>query len=122
MVAGTVENVGEVAYGIFRSGEEMIGRTVPIASELTTGEQFADGIAAVLGEPVRYVALDPAVLLSSGMPDAEEVVNMFRFFVEAEKDLTAGVDFDLLRRLGADPQPFADWAVANRDRFRALPL
>ncbi|SDS52801.1 NmrA/HSCARG family protein [Actinoplanes derwentensis] len=122
VVSGTVENVGRVAYGIFKAGDPMIGRTVPIASDLTTGEQFAEGIAAALGEPVRYVPLDPAALLASGMPDAEEVVNMFQFFINAEKDLVAGVDFDLLRRFGADLQPFADWAVANRDRFRALGL
>lgn len=122
VVSGTVENVGRVAYGILQAGDTMIGRTVPVASDLTTGEQFAAGIAAALAEPVRYVALDPAALLSSGMPDAEEAANMFQFFINAEKDLTASVDFGLLRRLGADLQPFADWAVANRDRFRALNL
>jgi uncharacterized protein YbjT (DUF2867 family) len=122
VVSGAVENVGRVAHGIFKSGDEMIGRTVPVASDLTTGEQFAEGIAAALGEPVRFVPLDPAVLLSSGMPDVEEVVNMFQFFINAEKDLVTGVDFDLLRRLGADLQPFTGWAVANRDRFRALGL
>ncbi|MFI5931867.1 NmrA/HSCARG family protein [Actinoplanes sp. NPDC051494] len=122
VVSGTVENVGRVAYGIFTAGDAMIGRTVPIASAATTGEQFAQGIAAALGEPVRYVPLDPAVLLSSGMPDSQEVANMFQFFINAEKDLVASVDFDLLHRLGADLQPFSDWAVANQDRFRALGL
>ncbi|WFE66544.1 NmrA/HSCARG family protein [Micromonospora sp. WMMD714] len=120
VVSGKVENVGLVAYGVFRKGDAMIGRTVPIASQLVTGEQFADGIAAALGEPVQYVPLEPAALLTSGMPDAAELANMFQFFINAEKDLTAGVDFDRLRRLGADLQPFADWAVAHRDQFRAL--
>ncbi|HWS32492.1 MAG TPA: NmrA/HSCARG family protein [Actinoplanes sp.] len=122
VVSGTGENVGLVAYGIFKSGEAMIGQTVPIASDLTTGEQFAEGIAAALGEPVQYVPIDPAVLLQSGMPAAEELANMFQFFINAEKDLTASVDFDRLRTLGADLQTFTDWAVANRDRFRSLAI
>ena len=99
----------------------MPANAVPIASDLCTGEDFAAGIAEAIGEPVHYVPVDPAALAHSGMSDAGEVANMFQYFVNAEKDLTQ-IDFDRLRVLNPDLQPFTTWAAANRDRFRALNL
>jgi uncharacterized protein YbjT (DUF2867 family) len=121
VVSGTVEDVGRTVYAIFGRGDTLVGRTVPIASDLCTGEDFAAGIAEALGEPVRYVPVDPAALAHSGMPDAGEVANMFQYFINAEKDLTQ-IDFDWLRDLNPGLQPFSTWASANRDRFRALSL
>jgi uncharacterized protein YbjT (DUF2867 family) len=121
VVSGTVDDVGRIAHAIFRTGDAFVGRTVPIASDLCTGEDFAAGVAEALGEPVRYVPVDPAALARSGMPDAGEVANMFQYFINAERDLTQ-IDLGWLRNLDPDLQPFSTWASANRDRFRALSL
>jgi uncharacterized protein YbjT (DUF2867 family) len=121
VVSGTVDDVGHTVYAIFGRGDTLVGHTVPIASDLCTGGDFAAGIAEALGEPVRYVPVDPAALAHSGMPDASELANMFQYFINAEKDLTQ-IDFDRLRDLNPGLQPFSTWASANRDRFRALSL
>lgn len=121
VVSGTVDDVGRVVHAIFGRGGELVGRLVPIASDLCTGEDFAAGIAEALAEPVRFVPVDPAALAHSGMPDAGELSNMFQYFIDAEKDLTR-IDFDWLRDLNPNLQPFTTWASANRDRFRALGL
>ncbi|GAA4973307.1 NmrA/HSCARG family protein [Actinoplanes utahensis] len=121
VVSGTVDDVGRIAYAIFNRGDALVGRTVPIASDLCSGEDFAAGVADALGEPVHYVPVDPAALAHSGMPDAGELANMFQYFVNAEKDLTQ-IDFNWLRDLNPGLQPFTTWASANRHRFRALDL
>jgi len=47
------EDIGRCAYGIFRRGEEMIGRTVGIAGGHLTGEEMAKAMTRALGEEVR---------------------------------------------------------------------
>ena len=121
VVSGTVDDVGRIAYAIFTRGDDLIGRTVPIASDLCSGEDFAAGAAEALGEPVHYVPVDPAALAHSGMPDGGEPANMFQYFIYAEKDLTQ-IDLAWLRELNPNLQPFTTWAPANRDRFQALNL
>lgn len=49
-----VGDIGATALGIFRRGAEFIGRTVSIAGDHLTGEQYASALSDALGEPVSY--------------------------------------------------------------------
>ena len=46
------EDIGRSAYGIFKRGGELIGRSVGIAGEHLTGAQMAAALGAALGEAV----------------------------------------------------------------------
>jgi uncharacterized protein YbjT (DUF2867 family) len=43
------EDIGKCAYGIFKKGHELIGKTVGVAGEHLTGVQMAAGLTKALG-------------------------------------------------------------------------
>ena len=93
------EDIGACAYGIFKRGAEMIGRTVGIAGEQLTGHEMAARLADALGEEVRYNAVPPAVFRSFGFPGAEDLGNMFQFYAEFADYLEGARDVALSRQL-----------------------
>ncbi len=58
------DDIGKTALGVFRRGDEFIGKTVSIASAPVTGEQ----LAAVLGEKVVHRTLSHDEVRASGQP------------------------------------------------------
>src|SRR3954452_1392012 len=64
------EDIGKCAYGIFRKGDELIGKTVGIAGEHVTGGQMAASLTKALGREVAYNAVPPEVFRSFGFPGA----------------------------------------------------
>jgi hypothetical protein len=73
------EDIGKIAYAIFKHGSEFIGKTVSVAGEHLTGYQLAEKLSKALGEEVRYNAVDPDVYRGLGFPGADEMGNMFQF-------------------------------------------
>ena len=114
-IAGIVaEDIGKCAYGIFKRGQEFIGKTIGIASELLTGTQIAAALAAALGREVRYNPVTPAVFRGFGFPGAADLGNMFQFYAEFESHFAETRDVALARvaqSVAADAGP-----VARRQR------
>ena len=73
------EDIGKCAYGIFRKGMELIGKTVGIAGEHLTGAQMAAALSRALGQPVRYSDPSPEAYRGFDFPAAKDVGNMFQF-------------------------------------------
>ena len=48
------EDIGKCAYGIFKKGNEFIGKKVGIAGEHLTGNEMASAMSKAMGEPVVY--------------------------------------------------------------------
>ena len=55
------EDIGKCAYGIFKKGHELIGKTVGNAGEHLTGAQMAAALTRALGQEVRYNDVPPEV-------------------------------------------------------------
>jgi len=53
-----VEDIGKTALGIFKRGTEFVGKTVSIAGDHLTGDEFATALSDALGETVVYRPLD----------------------------------------------------------------
>lgn len=102
-------DIGRTAYGVFAAGDDYVGRTVSIAGEHLTGEQYAAAFAAALGEPVDYRPLTHDQFRSLGLPAGDELGNMFQFYVEGEHDFVGARDLDLVRTLNPRLQTFRDW-------------
>ncbi|MDX2060854.1 MAG: NmrA/HSCARG family protein, partial [Gemmatimonadales bacterium] len=49
-----VADIGKCAYGVFKRGSELIGKTVGIAGGHPTGAEMAAGLSRALGETVRF--------------------------------------------------------------------
>ena len=73
------EDIGKCAYGIFKRGKELIGKTVAIAGEHLTGEQMASKMSRAVGKEIRYTNVPPEVYRTFGFPGADDLGNMFQF-------------------------------------------
>jgi uncharacterized protein YbjT (DUF2867 family) len=111
------EDIGKVAYGIFKRGPEFLGKTVSVAGEHLTGAQLAEKLGQALGEEVRYNDIDPDVYRGFGFPAADEVGNMFQFKRDFESEYVGARDLDVARSLNPELQDFDAWLAANAQRI-----
>ena len=65
------EDIGKVAYGIFKAGPQYIGKTVGIVGENLTVAEMGDKLAKGLGiGPVKYNAVDADAVPQLRLPRA----------------------------------------------------
>ena len=110
-------DIGRCAYGIFKRGGELIGKTVGIAGEHLSGEEMAAALGKALGTAVRHNAVDPAVYRGFGFPGAEDLGNMFQFKRDFEDTFRGARDLAFSRSLNPELQSFEGWLAANADRI-----
>lgn len=111
------EDIGRCAYGIFRKGPELLGRTVSIAGEHLTGAQMAASLTRVLGQEVSYRAVPPAVYRDFGFPGAEDLGNMFQFKHDFNEAFVGARSLDASRALNPGLQGFDAWLAKNGGRI-----
>ena len=111
------EDIGKCAYGIFKRGGDLIGKTVGIAGEHPTGAQMAAALSAALGQPVSYNAVPPAVYRTFGFPGAEDLGNMFQFKHDFNEMYCGAREINFSRSLNPELQTFTDWLAANKARI-----
>jgi uncharacterized protein YbjT (DUF2867 family) len=96
------EDIGGVAYGIFKAGPSLAGKTIGVAGEHLTGQQMAEKMSKAIGEEVIYAPVTPAQMRSFGFPGADDLGNMFQYYQEFEKEL--GEVRDVARSRSLHPQ------------------
>ena len=111
------EDIGGCAYGIFRRGKEMIGRTVGIAGGHLTGAEMAAGLSRALGEEVRYAEVTPEAFRGFGFPGAEDLGNMFQFKRDFNDYYVGARDVEEARALNPALQTFDAWLDRNKERI-----
>jgi len=111
------EDIGKCAYGVFRKGTELIGKTVGVAGEHLTGAQMAAAFTRTVGQQVRYNAVPPEVYRTFGFPGAEDLGNMFQFKHDFEDAFCGARNPSVARELNPELQTFDQWLAANKDRI-----
>jgi len=111
------EDIGRCAYGVFKRGAELVGKTVGIAGEHLTGAQMAAELARALGRKVGYNAVSFDAYRGFGFPGAEDLGNMFQYKAEFEKEYCAARDLQFSRSLNPQLQTFAQWLAENKQRI-----
>jgi len=111
------EDIGRCAYGIFKKGRELIGKTVGVAGEHLTGAQMAAALTKALGQEVRYNDVTPDVYRSFGFPGAEDMGNMFQFKRDFQQLYNGARDLNVSRSLNPALQTFDAWLVKNKSRI-----
>lgn len=112
-----VENIGKVAYGIFKAGPQYIGKTVGIAGEYLTLDQMSEKLSKGLGIRVKYHAIEADAYRSLGFPGADEMGNMFQVYRDFEKEVLGARSIDLTRSLDPSLQTFDQWLAENKSRI-----
>jgi uncharacterized protein YbjT (DUF2867 family) len=110
------EDIGKVAYAIFKAGDEYIGKSLFISGENLSGAELASAFSKALGEEVAYNDVDPDVYRSFGFAGADEMGNMFQFKRDFESDYAGARDTAKVRALNPELQDFESWLKANKDR------
>jgi len=108
-------DIGKCAFGIFKGGAVHIGKTVAIAGEHITGKQMAAGFSRALGQEVGYNAVTPAAFRAFGFPGAEDLGNMFQFYVDFSDYFVGARDIAVARSLNPALLTFDAWLAANKN-------
>jgi len=111
------EDIGKCAYGIFKRGQEFIGKTVGVAGEHLTGAQMATELTKALGKNVRFNDVPADVYRSFGFPGAEDMGNMFQFKRDFETSYCGARGTEFSRSLNPELLTFAAWLKANAGRI-----
>jgi len=108
-----VEDIGRCAYGIFQRGEELIGKTVAIASEHLTGPEMAAALGQAMGMDVGFNDVEPAVYRGFGFPGAEDLGNMFQVWQEFPEEYCGPRDPAFARSVNPRLKSFDQWLAEN---------
>ncbi len=111
------DDIGACAYGIFKRGDEFIGKTVGIAGDHKTGKEMADSLSKALGQKVKYNAISPEVYRGFGFPGAEDLGNMFQFYHDFEEYFCGARDLGFSRSLSPSLKNFDSWLAENKDQI-----
>jgi uncharacterized protein YbjT (DUF2867 family) len=114
------EDIGKVAYGIFKAGSEYVGKTVGIAGESLSFQEMSKRLEKGLGiSPVQFNPVDANVFRGFGFPGADEYGNMFQVYRDFEKEVNAARSIDLTRKLNPSLQNFDQWLAGKKSAVMA---
>jgi uncharacterized protein YbjT (DUF2867 family) len=111
------EDIGKVSYGIFKKGQEFIGKRIAIAGEHLTGKQMAESLSKALGKDVHYNEVSPDAYRKFGFPGAEDLGNMFQYYRDFEAQFVGARDLNAVRALNPALQSFDQWLGKNKARI-----
>ncbi|MEJ8802712.1 NmrA/HSCARG family protein [Pontibacter sp. H249] len=111
------EDIGKCAYGIFRRGEEMIGKTVGVAGEQLSGQEMADKFSKALGKEIHYNNVSPETYRGFGFPGADDLGNMFQFYRDFDEVCNSVRDVSRSRELNPELKSFDAWLQENAEKI-----
>ena len=111
------EDIGKVAYGIFKAGQQYVGKTVGITGENLTLSEMSQKLSAALGVDVTYNAVEPDAYRSFGFPGADEMGNMFQVYRDFEREVLGARSAEAARSLDPELQSFDQWIAKNKSKI-----
>jgi uncharacterized protein YbjT (DUF2867 family) len=111
------EDIGKAAYGIFKRGEEMIGKTIGVAGEHLSGQEMAEKLSKALGIDVIYNNVSPETFRSFGFPGADDLGNMLQFYRDFEEEVNRVRDVSQTRELNPQLKDFDSWLKENGSKI-----
>jgi uncharacterized protein YbjT (DUF2867 family) len=119
MAGIAAEDIGKVAYGIFKAGPAYIGKTVGIYSEALTIPEMGEKVSAALGiGPIHYHAAEADEYRGYGFPGADEMGNMMQVYRDFETEIVGRRDPALARKLAGSILTFDQFLNKYKDRIQ----
>ena len=110
------EDIGKIAYGIFKAGDEYIGKTVGVYGQALTIEQMGQTLSSVLGVgTITYNAVDADAYRGFGFPGADELGNMFQVYRDFEDQVLGARSVDTARKLNPALQTYEEFVAKHKD-------
>jgi len=111
------EDIGKCAYGIFKKGRELIGKTIGVVGEKLNGNEMAAKFSKALGKNVIYNNVSPDTYRSFGFSGADDLGNMFQFKRDFNGDFNGIRNEDFSMELNPQLQSFDKWLSLNASRI-----
>jgi uncharacterized protein YbjT (DUF2867 family) len=109
------EDIGAAAYGLFKAGQQYIGKTIGIVGEHLTIREMADKLSSGLAiGPITYDVVDADVYRSRS---GDELGNMFQVYRDFEKAVLAARSLEATRQLHPQVLDFDRWVAKNKHRI-----
>jgi uncharacterized protein YbjT (DUF2867 family) len=108
------EDIGKAAYGVFKRGKELIGKTVAIAGEHLSGAQLASQMSRAIGKQIGYANVPPDVYRGFDFPGADDLGNMFQFKRDFNDYFVGIRDLEFTRTLNPELQTFEQWLARHK--------
>jgi uncharacterized protein YbjT (DUF2867 family) len=112
------EDIGKCAYGIFKKGKELIGKSIGIAGEQLTGQEMARELSEALGKEVLFNNVTPETFRGFGFPGADDLGNMFQFYRDFDEVCNNTRDVNFSRELNPDLKSFKQWLAGNAKKIK----
>lgn len=113
MAGIAAEDIGKCAYGIFKRGNELIGKTVGFAGEHLSGTEMAAALSKALDQEIIFNNVTPETYRSFGFPGADDLGNMFQFYRDFEEECNSVRDVSYSKELNPELQSFDQWLSKN---------
>ncbi|MCU0407201.1 MAG: NmrA/HSCARG family protein [Ignavibacteriaceae bacterium] len=111
------EDIGKAAYGIFKRGNDFIGKTVGVSGGHLTGKMMADSFTKALGQEVVYNAVPFDVFRSFGFPGADDLGNMFQFKHDFEDYYCGARSVEGTKSLNPSLASLDEWLKENAKKI-----
>jgi uncharacterized protein YbjT (DUF2867 family) len=113
MAGIAAEDIGKCAYGIFKKGKELLGKTIGVAGEHLTGQEMADGLSRALGKEVRFNNISPESYRKLGFPGSDDLGNMFQFYRDFDEVCNSVRNVEFSKQLNPELKSFKMWLDEN---------
>jgi uncharacterized protein YbjT (DUF2867 family) len=117
MAGIAAEDIGRVAYGIFKAGAMYQGQKVGAAGEHLTGADMAAKLSRALGKDIGHNAMTPEAYRALGFPGADDLGNMFQFYRDYAGPLNQLRDVARSRELNPSLMSFDEWLGKYKDKI-----
>ncbi len=111
------EDIGKSAYGVFKQGDPLIGKTIGIAGDHNTGEDIAKTFTSVTGREVNYKPLSFEEYRVLGFPGADDLANMFEFQNLFNEYYTGERNLQFTKTLNPELKSFKQWLEENKNNI-----
>ena len=108
----SADDIGKCAYGIFKKGTSLVGKTVGIAGEHLQGTEMAEKMSKALGVEVVFDKITPEKYRGLGFPGADDLGNMFQFKRDFETDFRKPRNIEYAKELNPQLKSFDEWLAA----------
>jgi uncharacterized protein YbjT (DUF2867 family) len=110
------EDIGKVAYGIFKAGDQYIGKRVGIYGEALTIDEMGKILSNTLGVgPIQYNAVDADAYRGFGFPGADEMGNMFQVYRDFETEVLAARSVSETKKLNPALLTFEQFVAKQKN-------